>query len=221
MGDCHTIFFEGISKEESKYNKEELDRIGENYTNEQKEKYIKRQVAKYDRLSKNSLDEENKKKYKARKEEWQNRLKNLRKPSSENIQTQSKHSSEKVKIHKIGKLDKSMYSCITKNMVTDEVIITDERIKHIKERHPNDFEKYQGYIKRIIENPDFIVEANKPNTGVLLKEFTENDEKFKLILKIATSGDNKEYKNSVISFWKIGNRTFQKVLKKNILYKRQ
>lgn len=67
MGDCHTIFFEGVSKEESKYTKEELDRIGENYTNEQKEKYIKRQVAKYGRLSKNSLDEENKKKYKARK----------------------------------------------------------------------------------------------------------------------------------------------------------
>ena len=78
MGACHTIFFEGISKEESKYTKEELDRIGENYTNEQKEKYIKRQVAKYDRLSKNSLDEENKKKYKARKEEWQNRLKSIK-----------------------------------------------------------------------------------------------------------------------------------------------
>lgn len=67
MGACHTIFFEGISKEESKYTKEELARIGENYANEQKEKYIKRQVEKYDRLSKNSLDGENKKKYKARK----------------------------------------------------------------------------------------------------------------------------------------------------------
>ena len=80
--DSHTTFFEGISKEESKYTKEELDRIGENYTNEQKEKYIKRQVAKYDRLSKNSLYEENKKKYKARKEEWQNRLKSIKNSKS-------------------------------------------------------------------------------------------------------------------------------------------
>ena len=76
-------------------------------------------------------------------------------------------------------------------------------------------------MKQIIESPDFIIEANKPNTGVLLKEFTENDEKFKLILKLATSGDTKGYKNSVISFWKIGNKTFNKVLKKNILYKKQ
>lgn len=76
--DSHTTFFEGISKEESGYTKEELDQIGENYANEQKEKYIKRQVEKYDRLSKNSLDEDNKKKYKARKEEWQSRLKSIR-----------------------------------------------------------------------------------------------------------------------------------------------
>ena len=34
----------------------------------------------------------------------------------------------------IGKLDKGIYSCVTDDIATDEVIITDERIRHIKER---------------------------------------------------------------------------------------
>jgi len=89
--DSHTTFFEGISKEESGYTKEELAQIGENYTNEQKEKYIKRQVEKYDRLSKNSLDEENKKKYKARKEEWQNRLKSIKNSTSNTKNKEKKY----------------------------------------------------------------------------------------------------------------------------------
>ena len=40
----------------------------------------------------------------------------------------------------VGKIDKEKYRCITEDIVTDEVIITDERIGHIKERHPNDYE---------------------------------------------------------------------------------
>ena len=89
--DSHTTFFEGISKEESKYTKEELAQIDENYANEQKEKYVKRQVEKYDRLSKNSLDEENKKKYKARKEEWQNRLKSIKNSTSNTKNEEKKY----------------------------------------------------------------------------------------------------------------------------------
>ena len=35
-------------------------------------------------------------------------------------------------MHLIGKIDKNIYKCITEDIVTDEVIITDERIRHIK-----------------------------------------------------------------------------------------
>lgn len=47
---------------------------------------------------------------------------------------------EKADVHIVGKIDKNIYKCITTDIVTDEVIITDERIQHIKERHPNDYE---------------------------------------------------------------------------------
>ena len=120
----------------------------------------------------------------------------------------------------VGKIDREIYKCVMEDIVTDEVVITDERIAHIKERHPNDYERYCSYIPNIIAEPDYIVKANKPNTGVLLKEIQENNERFKLVLRLKIEKDPKDYKNSVISFWKIGEDTWNKIIKnKKILYK--
>ena len=64
-------------------------------------------------------------------------------------------------VHYIGKLNLEIYKCVTDDIVTDEVIITDEQIAHIKERHPTVYERYGKYLTEIIENPDYILEANK------------------------------------------------------------
>lgn len=123
---------------------------------------------------------------------------------------------------KICDLNIALYQCVSPDIRTSEVIITEERIKHIQEHHPDDYEKYCSYIPLIIADPDYIVEANKANTAVLLKEFTENGEKFKLILRLKTPDVPKEYKNSVISFWCIGKATWEKMIhNKKILYKRE
>lgn len=46
------------------------------------------------------------------------------------------------------KLDKELYKVITEDIRTDEVIITDERIQHIQERHPDDYERFSTYPGR-------------------------------------------------------------------------
>lgn len=123
-------------------------------------------------------------------------------------------------INYIGKLDKNIYSCVTKDIITDEVIITDERIQHIKNHHPNDYEKYNEYIKLAVETPDYILEANKPNTAFVLKTIKEDNINFEMILRIATSTDNQRYKNSVITFLKVNDKKIKKYLRnKKILYK--
>ena len=43
-------------------------------------------------------------------------------------------------MHTVGEIDRRIYKCITNDITTNEVIITDERIMHIKERHPDDYE---------------------------------------------------------------------------------
>ena len=60
----------------------------------------------------------------------------------------------------IGKIDIEIYKCVAEDIVTDEVIITDERIQHIKSRHPDDYEKYCKYMSEIVKNPEYIIEAN-------------------------------------------------------------
>lgn len=123
----------------------------------------------------------------------------------------------------IGKIDREIYKCITEDIVTDEVIITNERIKHIKERHPNDYERYYEYLKEIVEHPNYIVEANKPNTALILKEIIESEEKqFKTILRLRTSTDNPSFKNSIITFMKVNEKEWSRLIRnKKILYKQE
>lgn len=130
--------------------------------------------------------------------------------------------SEGSNVQTVGRIDIEKYRCITDEIATDEVIITPERIQHIEERHPGDYEQFVKYIADILENPDYILEANKPNTGVILKEIEENGEKFKVILRVKVESDPAEYRNSILSFWQIGETTWKKNVKnKKILYKRE
>lgn len=120
----------------------------------------------------------------------------------------------------VGKIDIEIYNCITKDIITDEVIITDERIQHIKEHHPNNYEQYYSYMRSIIENPEYIIEANKPNTALILKSFSNGNETFKTVLRLITSSDNSKFKNSIITFMKINEKEWNRLLKnKKILYK--
>lgn len=50
----------------------------------------------------------------------------------------------------IGKINKKIYRCVTNDIITDEVIITDRQIQHIKDRHPNDYERFSKYFYEIV-----------------------------------------------------------------------
>ena len=124
-------------------------------------------------------------------------------------------------MHIIGKINKNIYKCVTEDITTEEVIITDNQINHIKNRHPNDYENFSSYFSDILSDPDFILEANKPNTAFILKQKTENDLTVQLILRLQTSQDPKGYKNSIITFLKIDIKTWNKYLRnKKILYRK-
>lgn len=123
-------------------------------------------------------------------------------------------------VHYIGKINREIYSCVTKNIRTDEVIITDERIAHIKAHHPDDFEKYCGYMRQIVEQPEYIIESNKPHTALILKSFIEDDKQFKTVLRLVTSEDDENFKNSIITFMKIDEKEWRRLIKnKKNLYK--
>lgn len=129
---------------------------------------------------------------------------------------------EAVEVHLIGKINRNIYRCITEDIVTDEVIITDIQIKHIQDRHPNDYERFSIYFGEIVESPDFIIKGNKPNTALILKEIAIGNELFKTVLRLVTSNDDPNYKNSIITFMKIDQKEWKRLLRnKKILYKKE
>ena len=53
----------------------------------------------------------------------------------------------------VGNLNLNIFNCIFDGIDGTEVIITEERIKHIQERHPTDFENICNTWKRSSRNP--------------------------------------------------------------------
>lgn len=68
--DSHTTYFPGISTADDTWTKEELEEIGLEYQEEQREQYTSRQAEKYGRMAEYSLDPDNKKKYGAMSRKW-------------------------------------------------------------------------------------------------------------------------------------------------------
>ncbi len=122
----------------------------------------------------------------------------------------------------VGKIDRELYRCVSEDITTDEVIITDERVQHIKDRHPGDYERYFKYMTEIVGNPDYILEANKPDSALLLKRFQENEKNYKLIMRLKTSHDPEGFKNSVISFQKVEDKRYIRYThSEKVLYSRE
>ena len=124
-------------------------------------------------------------------------------------------------LHFVCKLNKELYRVVTADIASDDVIITDEQIKHIKERHPEDFELFASFFAEMIRDPDYIIEANKPNTALVLKEIELDGRKLKLILRLKTSLDPADYKNSIITFQHIRDKEYRRVIRNlKILYQK-
>ena len=134
----------------------------------------------------------------------------------------SQRAKEVADVHTVGRINKEIYKCITDDIITDEVIITDNQIQHIKDRHPNDYERFSSYFAEIVASPDYIIEANKPSTALVLKEIKMAQEVFKTVVRLATPQDNPKYKNSIITFMKIDEKEWKRLLRnKKILYRKE
>lgn len=216
--DSHTTYFPGISTADDMWTEKELEAIGQANKQEAQRQYAKRQAEKYERLAEYSLDEGNQKRYKAKASEW----KHVAEIRISGI-LEAAETKEAADVHLIGRIDKDIYRCITEDIRTDEVIITDNQIQHIKERHPEAFEKAMKDVKSTIENPNYIIADDKhKNTGLVIRNIELEEDNLLLVLRICTSEDEPGYKNSIISSWEISERRLQNYLRnKRILYKKE
>ena len=68
--DSHTTYFPGITKVDSKYNKQELDDLENQAQQEARRQYAERQEKRFERLADYSLDSENQQRYEQKQKEW-------------------------------------------------------------------------------------------------------------------------------------------------------
>lgn len=129
----------------------------------------------------------------------------------------------------IGKINTKMFELISKDIITDEVILTDKQRIHINERHPEILTRYEKYFKIIVENPDFIIKDNtRENTALLFKNINSNNENNKIsenvniVLKLAVENNSIYNKNSIITCIPIGkNRLKSYINNGKIIYKNE
>lgn len=107
--DVHTTYFPELDEEpDSKFTKEELEKVKEDYKQDQKQQYAGRMVEQYGRLSEYSLDSDNKRMYAARKEQWENVVANGQK----NDIMESDLSTFKCKLRNDTDIDKEYYNIL-------------------------------------------------------------------------------------------------------------
>ena len=107
-------------------------------------------------------------------------------------------------------------------VISNNVIITNERIEHIKLKHPGDYEKYFSYLPDIIQNPDYILEdKDNVDTLLLLKDLHIIDKTVQVVIKLLTNRNDCNKSNSILTFWHIRRRSYLSTIRNNkIIYKK-
>ena len=117
-------------------------------------------------------------------------------------------------IIQLGKINTTPLEKEFGKLKTDEIIITNERIDHIKKRHPEDFLLFEKYGVQTVENPDTIIKDYK-NKGTVFMVKKLPDTNLNVVARLVVDDDNENFKNSVMTFYRIRNQNLEKLANKN------
>ena len=122
----------------------------------------------------------------------------------------------------VGRIDLGRFRRHFPDVITDDVIITDEQILHIEERHPGTYQRFGKYIPCILGEYQYMLKDKQPNTALLFKRITQEDGALvQLVLRLHTISDDPAFKNSVLSMWEISELRWENYKRnKKILDKR-
>lgn len=180
--DVHTTYFPELDEEpDSKFTKEDLEKIKEDYRQEQKQQYAGRMVEQFDRLERYSLDPDNKKLYAARKEQWENVRFKTGTPNTDDYVEEQRLKSFfgkpqditkewKTAKHQDGNVEELLYYVVGENKyIVDGRHVKLDYSKHEKDVAENIAHLYGKQVKMIprvlypqnISTPDYEIEGEK------------------------------------------------------------
>lgn len=124
-------------------------------------------------------------------------------------------------MHYIWKIDINKLGKYKYKVVTDDVILTDERKLHIYQDHVKDYEAIIKNIDRVVLNPIEILEDRKnKDTLFFIGNLKENN--LNVIVKLNTTNNKDHPQNSVMTAWIIRDSNLKKLREKNkTIYKNE
>ena len=114
----------------------------------------------------------------------------------------------------ITKLDNKKLRKYSGRLITENVILTDERLhEHILLFHKDEYRILKPHIKDIVENPDYIIEDNRHEDTLIYLKKINNGINGRVVVKLATEKDREHSKNSIITLMKLNERTWKQTIK--------
>ena len=104
---------------------------------------------------------------------------------------------------------------------TNEIIVTEERLEHIKQRHPEDVDLFDSLGEATVSAPDIVLADSKhQGTVFMVKHLPETN--LNVIVRVALGTDEKGRKNSVMTFYRLRDKNLKKLKGSNaILFERK
>ena len=142
--------------------------------------------------------------------------------SNKNVTMKKIKNEVKKEVNYIGKLDKNKLGEYADKITTENVIMTSERVEHIKEHHPELENKEIESITEVLENPDYIFKDRKnKDTVLMVKNINYNNKNYRMVVKLNTNNEMQGKSNSIISFWHISEKKLgQYIRNEKIIYEK-
>ncbi|MBQ7598441.1 MAG: hypothetical protein IJU56_07675 [Clostridia bacterium] len=120
-------------------------------------------------------------------------------------------------MQKIGRIDIAIYQRVSnKAILTDGVVLTNNRMEHIKERRGLSFyETYRPLFSEIIRDPDYVFPDKRPYSVIVSKAFPKDGSIVNIIIRLVVESDNPKFKNSIITAIELGEERFEQFLRNN------
>jgi hypothetical protein len=121
----------------------------------------------------------------------------------------------------IGHIDIAPLQTVFGLLKSDEVVVTPERIVHIKEHHAEDYPLFEQYRTATIESPDLILQdTNHIGTIFAVKKLPETN--LNIVIRLVLEKDDPSHKNSVMTFYRIREKNLIKLIARHpVLYKHE
>ena len=121
----------------------------------------------------------------------------------------------------LGRIDERALKKEFGDLRTEEVIVTEERIKHIQERHSQDVTLFELYGKETVSEPDLIIKDGKNKGTVFMIKYLP-DCNINVVVRLVLETEDEGLKNSVMTVYRIRTRNLEKLLKKNkVIYRKE